>query len=311
MRAKAIGTYISFGATILSIIIIIITNVLSICGIENNSIINIINDLFIGVLGGAILSFVLTLSEYLDVRKTTLENYAGAFYSLIVKYYQIRYVYIDDETKLFSKFDRKRKDCELERILNVEHEDYSFKTYLEKCKIFVFDSDDVDDNFVIEMLENKYNDLDRKIKTALKSYIDLEEHSLRELSNEYGNIYFISDVFRKNKIRTKLYNEFNKPVIDMYYQIKVSNRHFKDYLSGEVNNLPAIVQILEETNSKIFCIEERENMTIIWESFADDLYDKYKLLEAKINRQEYKKPERVPVMGISKHIDKNNQISME
>ena len=254
MRAKAIGTYISLVATILSIIIIIIANVFSICGMENNSIIDMINDLSMGILSGAILSFVLTLSEYFDARKKTLENYASALSCLIVKYYQIIYVYIDDETKLFSKFDRERKNYELKKTLNVEHEDCSFKKYLEKCKKIIFDSDDVDDSFVIEILENKYNDLDIKTKTALKSYVDLEEYSLCELSNEYGNIYFISDVFRKNKIRTKLFNKFNKPIIDMYYHIQVSKRFGtgSDVYYGYVDDKHFIISTKVEVSSQFY-----------------------------------------------------------
>lgn len=288
MKAKVIGTYVSLVDIVISILMIVLASTVW----PSNVLLNI----GFGVLGSGVVSGILTFSEYFVTKRETLEKY----YLELMKIYQVlrkvKYLDTKEEVKLVAKYDWERKSDYLNKMSGKPVRENAFMELGKYCaKIASFKDEEVsmDNEQVSRFLKAFSSKIKKEIDKTLESFLEIDNISLLELDSAYASIYFMTDVWKPKKYKSivRIYEIFQVPIRKLFYDIQNNNSHFRLYNAGETDNLPIVVQKIEENNNQLFSKEEKSNVegkwSIVRAQFADELCQYMEQFRCKIYHERY------------------------
>lgn len=295
MRSKAIGTLVSIGIIIVSILLIGV----SIFFYGNSS--SIIFNIGIGVLGSGVVSFVMTFSEYFVEKRSAQEQYYNASLKIIKILHKIVYAPIGEEAKLIAAYNHERQGDKWRQELGVELELGHFQNlcdYYNKSPFCDFGEFVIGEEKTQVFVDVRLESIKNNIEDAMKSYIAIDSVSLEDMENAYGNLFFISDLVRRknDKLRNKIYLSIHNKIREMCRYITQENYHFNIYFTEKNGNMPAIVDKIESCNEQLFLVEViSDNQHIVWAKWCDDLFESIEKFRCEIYKDKYIDIERTPI----------------
>lgn len=291
MKSKAIGTLVSTFIIIVSTFLIIFFN-------ESPTAINI----GIGVLGSGVVSFVMTFSEYFVEKRFVQERYCSAVYKILVRINKITYMPINEETRLIVEYNYERQSNKaLSGLETIPH-----TTAFQKLCDYYNEEESIDwgvfipnDKRTQVIIDARLQVIKTNIENVMKSYISIESVSLEEMENAYGELFFISDLFKLKKYRkiTEIYLAIHEKIREMYNSIILENYHFNLYFSAENGNLPIMVSKIEQCNNKLFWVEKlNDSDSAVWAKWFNELFDTLEDFRCDIYGDKHKKRNHQPIV---------------
>ena len=309
MKSKVIGTIVSSVTIVVSIILIIISEVLSACYASKVS--SIILNIGIGVLGSGIVSLVITFSEYFVEKRRVQERYYNEAFKLIRNLNEITYTTITDEIKLLAAYDIERQSDKWRPEFGMELKTDAFQAlydYYNRCDIDLGEPI-LNDEKTKAIIDVRLNIIKNNIEKSMHSYINIDSISLEGFENAYGDFFFITDVLRKknNKKRSKIYSSIHKTIRDMYRLINQENYHFKIYFDAENGNMPVMAEKIDYCNKQLFSIETmNDTHYIVWAKWCDDQFDELEKFRCDMYNDKFTKLKRVPIQASVNGFKKNS-----
>lgn len=195
----------------------------------NTKIIVYLNNILLSIFGGAIIMLLTAIVEYLSFKRKNMEN-------LMEK--------ITEYEKFFSEISY------LEEITFPTYDEYKRTNH----------KDNLNPMEEIELLNTYYGYVKTLIKNfdeVLDTYVNISKINLNDFWDIYGDMKFI---FFDKRHRLKLYNELFKYVSTEINQIKKLAVHIDIYKKQTVN--PRVIyQMIQDYQTRIFCVEHFENDT--------------------------------------------------
>lgn len=309
MRSKAIGTLVSIGTIIVSILLLCASLLFQ------GNIASTILNIGIGVLGSGVVSFVMTFSEYFVEKRNAQENYYNASFKILKSLYKIVYAPINDEVKLVAAYNHERQGDKWRTEFGVELENTCFQKlcdYYNKYPFYDFGELVIGEEKTQAIVDARLAHIKNNIEEAMKSYITIDSVSLEEMENAYGNLFFISDLMRRstNKKRNELYNSIHCEIRDMCRTLAQENYHFNIYFSAQNGNMPVMVEKIERCNNKLFGVEViDDNQCVVWAKWCDSIFEILEKFRCDIYGHKYAEIKHTPIQtyfnGILQKKDNN------
>lgn len=280
----------------------IITLVISVLSLTASIIIgksseSIFYDITMAIFGGAILSFIMSLTEYFVEKRKAMEEFWHQATIILNKLRKIKYLDVDAPVDLILAVYEEEHSNHWNRILSELSEDKSIKSkakndlisWLEKNKSVSFD----ENTDINEKLE-KYKGNFRK---CMESYKEASLIELGALDNAYGNLDFI---FINKTLRKNIYESIYDKLRNIVCRCKSETFHFNQLAEGK-DNWSVCATKINDLNKDYF-IEEKEIVhgftnTLIYQSVFDEIDASLEKFRCKIYRIKYKELEKIPISG--------------
>lgn len=262
--------------------------------------IGLLYDLSLALFGSALLSFFMSISEYITVRREAREAFYIAASDVRNKLSSIKPVVLKEPKELLF-------DALSEYITN-KHFDEAEES--EKCFLppksnsaeteylkWHLSSDEVDIPLTDELKENFHKQFEKimqqRIKTfeqAFQMYMDLSILDHTELDDAFSNLCFL----RNNEEKlTFIYDMIYKKLIDSLGEIAKQSYHFRLYLDGQGNFFACadlILQLNDFFFEKVPFIEEDRKTISLYRTELDEIQDRLAVFlgETYQNKQSYR-----------------------
>lgn len=270
MKNKVVQTYISLfvsAITLVAIIICFFCNDFSI----KSLILNILYSLF----GGAILSFVLSLFEYINVKRETLNDFYDEYIEFLKIIHNVSFLDVTEFEEVVAKFialEALFKDDDFERKAFCE----TAKAELEKVGIRISVEG------VIPFLQLEADSFKKKLIETIMSYLDVSKYRLNRLWRITTSIYFASPFLNKtHKEYLKLFEEADS----LIKAISFKSLHFDMFIKKEIGNVYQMTKYVNALNERLYRIEKNDGATMAWEETFNNLLNRLnKLIDSKANK---------------------------
>jgi len=120
------------------------------------------------------------------------------------------------------------------------------------------------------MLSQNKRDADNylnKLNKVMDGYILLSKISYKEAENAIGHIGY----FTGKKTWLKLYKDIHKPIRDKLNHVREEVYHFELYRSGEVNNIPVLLDKLYGLQEILFKKAIKGSFVCVYNNFYDEM----------------------------------------
>lgn len=247
MKNKVIAAYASFGITLLTLIAIVVVYFLN----DFNTKALLLN-VFYSLFGGAFVTFVMSLFEYNNSKRETIDDFYDEYTNYLQIIDAIRYTNIGEKERIVADY------CTYKDVYNSTQIDEIVKR--------------LDDLLAREGLALNHNDVDkyfnsegahlhRNIVKTLNTYIDAMQFDLNKLWKIVSSMYFFNPFNQK----------FHDEAVSMYDdaealldELASKEECFQMFLDGDLKNLSEIVKDVETLNNKVFKIELKPNGSQAW-----------------------------------------------
>lgn len=305
MKAKKWLTIITLVITVLSLLLA------TIIGKDSNC---ISYDISMAIFGGAVLGFIMSLTEYYVERQRAMEAFWIEAINVLNELKKIKYLDIDAPINLIA-------DAINEEDSNVWREKFPFLIDNEKSSVSakkkmiswceenaVFPSNKNADVMKLEQLyESQMSGYKEVFFQCMDSYREASMVELENLDNAYGNLDFIM----ANKcIRQKAYELIYDKLRNIVYQFQAEVYHFNLLKNGKGNFSVCILKVFE-LNQEYFCSEEKKiqgyTNTLIFQNVFNDIGASLEKFRCKIYRVKYVEPKKIPISGKMIFSDKDEK----
>lgn len=255
--------------------------------------------LSVGASSSALVTLLIYLSEYKVAKVTTLENYWFTVSHVLDEFRKLEHYYFDiplsllkdyfaEQSHIFfvdsligqlpegtpipnDEFFQYRHDA-LERWCEVIEPNF------QKCKPLMDEA-----KFKLMLSQTIERDADnylKKLNKVIDEYILLSKISYKEAENAIGHIGY----FTGKKPWEKLYRNIHKPIREGLKQVRQEAYHFGLYRSGEVNNIPVMLDKLSKLQKHFFKEVGVKNgsSVCVYNYFYDDMSNKLEDFRASI-----------------------------
>lgn len=294
MKAKKYGVYISISIIIVfSVMLLVFTK-------YENKMNEVWSNLIIGIIGSAVVTFILTLTEYIVEKRNALENYYNEAYKIWFAFNKIEYYAITPRVMASAKYLtaiafqntlNRKNDNAINELIDFYDKNNGWQNYPETLLI--------EDKKEIAINNAKIDE--ESILNAMKGYLSFENLSYESMERGFGQLSFlVCSRKRKKSLIRWLYYEIHDKIRDFINTIKLENYHFKLYEKGENKNILVIADKIKKLNDKLFKNEEDESFIKTYAQFANDIQDTIETFRAKIYGCEKQKFMIVPIHTIWK-----------
>ena len=289
MKNRVITCYVTSISTIISLAIAIVFTFIVFPYNE------IITNVGYAVFGSSLVAFLIALIEYFQAKRYTSEKFFLEFVLYISAFGKITYFHIGDDEILYSTYLTNEK-----MFWKIDKTDKSFflskaKDRLSKEKPWV---KDFSDGTFEKYFDSCSNDFEKKLKSALRTYLDFAKYQLINLGSAYNDFYFL---FKNKQKRIEIFEKLYKPSVELHRKISVEASHFSDYLDGTGQNVYVMTAKLKEISDDIFTILDNDNTIKVYASKYNELSDALEEFRCNIYGQKYVKQEHTPVYSSFKN----------
>lgn len=247
MRNKVIAAYASFTITVLTLIIIVVLYFIN----DFNAKLLLLN-IFYSLFGGAFVTFILSLFEYNNLKRETIDDFYDEYLNYLIAIEKIRYTNIGEKEKIVADYvsykDVYSASKKNEIVARLD-------TLLDKEGL-ALDRKDVDKYF-----ESEGAHLKKNIDKTIATYLDAMRHDLNKLWKIISSMYFF------NPFSNKFHNQAKEMFDDaenLLNELADKEKRFEMFLDGDLKNLSEIVKDIDDLNNKVFKIEQNANGSKAW-----------------------------------------------
>lgn len=252
------------------------------------------------IMGSAILSGIMSLTEYFVTRKQCLEQYYLAAYTILKQIEKAKYFFADEPIELLEQYFLEKQNNESRSVFGMDISTTakdSLLTYMtDRWKQTV----DIPEPEFTAYAEDQFNNrMAQYFEDACKtmdSYVRIAEIDLSPLENAYGNLDFL---FANSSMRKKIYEQIHLRLRDYKHNVAEQVFHFKLFLSGESENFAVLMGKIDELQQMYFSRNEKCEgdfcIITIYGKYADSMDESIEKLRCKIYGQKYMKPQHFPV----------------
>lgn len=247
MRNKVIAAYASFTITFLTLAVIIVLYFVN--DFETKE---LLLNIFYSLFGGAFVTFVLSLFEYNNLKRDTIDDFYDEYLNYLIVIEKIRYTNIGEKEKIVADY------VSYKDVYNVSKRNEivaRLDTLLAKEGLEI-DHKDIDKYF-----ESEGAHLKKSIDKTIVTYLDAIHHDLNKLWKIISSMYFFNPL--SNKFH-KQANEMFNDAEDLLNKLTEKEKRFEMFLDGDLKNLSEIVKDIDDLNNKVFKIEQNENGSKAW-----------------------------------------------
>lgn len=280
MKAKVAGTYISFVITLLAILFVIVSFCLK-C--------ELLKEIGFSVLGSALVSLIITFSEYFSAKKETLEAlyYEAAKYNSLIS--RIQYYYISEEHNLFLQYLSEKRQNE-----HAKQFGFQIKKDALKRLVSFYGMDGSDEKVIKAFLLEKENKIKDSIADLSVQVKNAATHGLDALSYSYGKVSFLLDPFKckAHKKRHLIYSNIYQPLFYIDCFLQGINGDFDRYNRYKQSIMAMAIDAVRKLNEKLFEVETNESLSElkVYSVFYSELDNEIEKLRCLIYRDEKFKP---------------------
>ena len=278
MRAKVYATYFSLAFTIVSTVLIVISLIIHCL---------LLKDIAFSIIGSALVSLFISLTDYFAVKRETLEEaYLSAlkFNDLI---FDINYLYFKDEYTLLIKYNsEKRKNSHLKQFGQpVEDSEYT--------KIVAFYRiENLSESEKLLFLQQKENDFKNNINKIAISVRAAIEYGTDNLSHAYGKMYYLFDCCKAKQ--QSFYQKIYQPLFELDCFLNDINYSFDQYYKYKESNYPMATDAIKKLNDRLFEVSENKDIEpanlLVYKKFYSEMRNKIERLRVSINNKEEFEP---------------------
>lgn len=233
MKSKKITIIISLALLLIAVVLIVLS--FFVC---NNRTSGILNGLGFGVLGSAIVTFAVSIGEYSNEKRVSLEDYYSEAYSILSSFRKIVYCECNEEKDLLIAFNSECKANKVWEELNLS--EFKRKTeardallnYYQKANLITKNYTEQQENAIISVRNEKMLD---SIEKSIDSYMKASTISLKGLENAYGKINYFTP-FGNSKNRNWIYRNIHSKIRDSLNAVIIACFYFEMYRNGELKN---------------------------------------------------------------------------
>jgi hypothetical protein len=299
-------------------IIAFCVSIISLLGVvlfHSNGRFTLLYDILLATLGSALLGFIMSLVEYLDVKRTAMEVFYNEAMKAISVLGRAKYFFTDAPIDLVI-------NCIAEELSNKESEqmgaqpkrenkDKLIENYRKGFPPEIVNAPDFNQKIEI-WYTAKMGVYHGEMEKCFDSYIEISEMQLGELDNAYGNLNFI---FANTTLRKLAYEQIYKPVKKQRKSALQQAYHFQMNKSGE-GNLAACASFLSQLNNEWFYKKSIDGEKIfvvsIYRKGHDELLDRLEEFRCKIYKQKFEPEKHNPIISrIYSYEHPNNPLNIE
>ena len=259
MKNKVIQSYITFSASVLALAGILICYFTPPFSFQA-----LLLNIFYSLFGGAVLTFVLSIFEYNNLKKEIANEFFDEYIAFLKSIHNISFLDITDLELIVSRF----------AFLGLtDTSQFDFKEEL--CKKAVEELHeigiDVKENHVSTFIKLEYDAFNKRLMDTIKSYIAVSEYRLSRIWKLSCSIYYFSPFSNRR------HSEHLELSDDAYEAIQiVENRKeaLNLYLKHEISNPYQIAKYVQELNEYFYSIKRDGTTTQALESKFYDLLNR-------------------------------------
>lgn len=258
MKSKTIQTYISCIIAVVTFIAIIF------CYLCNDFHIKaLLLNILYSIFGGAILSFALSIFDYLNAKRETISDFADEYLEFLKIIHNISFIDITELEEMTSKY------IALKELLL--HDEYQKMVFSEEArKVLAKIGIKISEGGIIPFLELETKHFKKRLIETMLTYIDVSKFRLSKLWKIASSICFLNPFFNhKHKEQIALCQEAD----EIIQATSKKALHFNMYLTKEIGNINQMANYVKELNLLIFRIEKSGNTIYAWEEKFDALSD--------------------------------------
>lgn len=287
MKGKKHGIIISI------VVLIIATSFLVIFAVKE---IELGINISAGILTSSFVTLVISISDYLVEKRSTLENYYDEIGAILSAFNEIKYVHINEKTLESARY---IKSINFQRRTNIDNkstknDNDSIKTLLEYYnKIQFWDKymQSFSEKDKIEIILCEVDKDYKDIIKAMDTYLKIEKISYSNVEKAFGRIDFLFDISKlcphnQKLFRVWIYENLHKKIRDMLNIVQMENYHIKKYKEGSSINLYTVAEKIKELNEKLFEIKFITNNGYeemnVYAKFLNDEENQLECFRAKI-----------------------------
>ena len=268
MKTKVISVYLTFALTLVSLTAVCVLFVNSFNGQQ------LLLNIGYGVFGSSLVSFMICLFEYFNVKKQTLDDFYLSSLDYLNAVRNVLFFDIDDEELLISKLlvMKNVDDVELLRLIRSEKCPFSSKVKSmtnEKALVFI---------------RGRISEFSYNLKKTVGSFISFVKTDTNSLSRLIGQIHFLNPFC---KYKRKIYSFLYEPMINTLALVNKHSFYFYPYLLGEPVILSDIVDGISFSNKIFFEKKEIDGTFYVWTIFENTLFDELEKYRCFIYHKKY------------------------
>lgn len=292
MKSKVVATYLSLFFTTLSVALIVISYCQNYKLLEN---------IGFSILGSALISLVISLSEYFAIKRETMEAAylaASRFNTLISN---IKYLHLGDKEKVLIKYISEKKQNEKWAPLGLpqSHESYD-------AIVAFYSLNGCSDTDILQFLQKEEESFKARIRDVAQSVSLAAECGSDDLSHSFGRVKYLCDCFKIKSHRKAqiFYDRVYKPLYDMDLFLHEINGAFQRYYEYKEDNIAMTIAPINKLNDRLFEVTENESLHEIrvCSSFYSEMRNRVEEFRCSIYRHEKFEP--IPKQIVSCMINK-------
>lgn len=269
-----------------------------------------INNLCIGVIGSALVTLIIYITEYWVERKKALENYYLEAIKILKDFEKIEYVEISSKSRQLTNYligDKKEEleNCDIETLIQNYDKNNLFSGYpVELTK-----------EQKLNLIRKDIIDFKNEIIQVMESYMEFSKVSFHYIEIAYGSLSFFFERIRmkifKKFLKIKIYNNIHIQLKNIIEEIYSQNNYFESYKQGKIKNFNMIVNKIAQLNKQIFEMETKTidnyEYTYVYRKLEDNIKIELENLRAKIYHQCPAEQKKMPFIIECKNVYTNSK----
>lgn len=249
-----------------------------------------------GALTSALVTLLISCSEYDVEKQKALEDFCDANIRYISALYNLEYLRIGIPVEMLEEYYSDISQLSLSENMGHEYEsEKKIKEY-----IWAHESDAVKELcatpsakmvYLKEDFDKRIEEYDKQIDTIMKQYIALSENmDKHELTATISRIDFLfgNKKYRKNFLHAEIYMK----QLELMSKIQNVSFHFREYYKAENGNKPVMIHFIMEIQNYLFSTERKNDFYIVHMQYLYDMYcNIHKLLKFIYGNKKYIEPE--------------------
>lgn len=255
MKSKVTQIFVTLTISSVALIAIIICYLCrSICFMD------LVLNIFYGVFGSGVLAFVISIIEYYNVKRQTINDFYDEYSDFLELIHKISFMDVTELEETTAKY------ISLQSLFDEDEKErraFCIETKKELAKAGI----NVDEKNVIMFLKLESDSFKKRLTESMLSYINVSKYNIKRLFRLSNSIYFINNKYKKH---SHLYDE----VETLYRLISSKSLLFEDHIKSNAGNVYQMVEFIKELNKQIFRIEKSPNHKVAWDEKYHSLSNK-------------------------------------
>lgn len=262
-------------------------------------------DIFMALLGSAVLGFIMSVTEYYVERRKAMEEFLIQATNILKELRKVKHLDLDAPTDLIIEAFAEERSNECNQMFSILSEDKEIHheskdnliSWYEENISLAFDENTDIDKELEELYQSKMESYKKSFMHCMQGYQLASSVELGTLDNAYGNLDYI---FANKCIRKKTYDLIYDKIRKIVIKFKTETYHFNLLKDGKGNFSVCATKVSDLDEEFFLSKEETEygyTHTLVYQNVFDDIYASLEKFRCKIYRTKYEEPKREPVSG--------------